>query len=279
MPSLQYSTEALDTLSLFHRKKYVIYVEGPDDVPFWTALFRRAKLGSFTIKPAGGKPEIQKYRASIVEGGADIVVACDLHYDDFSGKIQLHPRVIYTFGHSIENTLYAPASVSAVISTFLRNDIEYEDEVRDWLDDFALQLKECVVREIANEMFSLGLRILGESSAPYLQGKDSSELSQERLQGLLDRLGPHFTPEMLETANRALEQSPKPFRYLIRGHFLTFAVWNYVRARINEKRKREAKLSQDALYTLLIGFLEARCSDYLEWSTIQDQVEQLKAAA
>ncbi len=112
MGSLSYSSKALDTLPLFHRKKFIIYVEGQDDVIFWEIVLRKFNMDNHQLKIAGGVSEIDKYTFSIVNDGVDIVVARDCDYSDVMGKQFNHPRVIYTHGFSIENSLYCPANIA-----------------------------------------------------------------------------------------------------------------------------------------------------------------------
>ena len=75
MASLTYSTKGLDTLALFHRSRLVVYVEGKDDRTFWDTALRNLGVRDFYIGIAGGVEEIEKYTRSIIEDGADIVVA------------------------------------------------------------------------------------------------------------------------------------------------------------------------------------------------------------
>jgi hypothetical protein len=37
--TLQYSENALDVKALFYNKKWMAYVEGADDIPFWDNIF------------------------------------------------------------------------------------------------------------------------------------------------------------------------------------------------------------------------------------------------
>ena len=92
MGSLSYSSKALDTLPLFHRKKFIIYVEGQDDVIFWEIVLKKFDLRDYQLKIAGGANEIDKYILSIVNDGVDIAVARDSDYSDITGKKFTHSK-------------------------------------------------------------------------------------------------------------------------------------------------------------------------------------------
>jgi len=122
---------------LFTSSAMTFYVEGgggrseqgSPDVLFWRVLLDAYKPSlSVTIKPAGGKPELEAIAQKVAEGVVrNTIVALDSDFDDFIGDKISHPRVLYTRGYSWENDAFNLSNIiSAVKSLCHREDMDPE---------------------------------------------------------------------------------------------------------------------------------------------------------
>ncbi|MDQ3812615.1 MAG: DUF4435 domain-containing protein [Armatimonadota bacterium] len=278
MPSVPYSTQGVNVLSKFHRKM-VIYVEGPDDVPFWDEIFRLCGLDDYVVKPAGGVSVIEKYTQDILARGADIVVARDCDYTDLLRRQKSHVRVIYTYGYSIENTIYTPKNIASAISALMRaqQNHEVEGDVALWLDEFVEQFKELILYDIANDLCGKGVAVLGSKCCEFLE-KDRSHLpSRDKIEAALNRLKSHFDEKEIEDVERLVRDSAKELRFVIRGHFLTHAVMNFIRNKTKSVSRATHGLSPDILVPMMILMLPASNKGRQDMEHLREQIEQLKA--
>jgi len=261
MGEISYSSDALNTLSKFHKAKYVIYVEGDDDIPFWKAVFQAFGLKDFKIKPAGGANEIEKYTRSIIDENAGIYVARDSDFKELLNKQDLHTRILWTYGHSIENTLYHPTQVAEIISIYARSQEFDASQAEIWLQNFANEFWALLVCEIGNEKYHKGIEILGKKCNRFLHSKKSHMPSKELINQKLDAVRKEIeNSEYVEAENLLINAtSRKPIFFLIRGHFLTNAVINYVKSEVKKISKKDLSLSEDSLFANLITALKSEC--------------------
>lgn len=278
MASLSYSSGGLDSLPLFHRRTYVVYVEGPDDLPFWEFVLAAFGLESFIVKPAGGAPELDRYAKAIVDDGVSIVVARDLDYADLLGDKIDHPRIVYTYGYSIENTLYCPKNLAAAIALYTRSPNTFEDDARDWLQYLASGLRQLVIMEVANLKNRRGIRVMGDNCYRFLQGR-SCKLDATTVSSHEASIAAFFTDEETDEARALVAGSARPLVYLIRGHFLTNAVKRFIESRIERERGTRMSISHEALYAQLVGQLRASCLEPEDQTHLQEQVDALRTAA
>ena len=108
MGKFQYSSSAINTVNKFHRIENIVYVEGQDDLVFWDKVFSYYKFPSFKIKIAGGKTELTSIIKSILKNEVTIIVAIDSDYTCIFGYRKNHPQILYTYGYSIENSIFSP---------------------------------------------------------------------------------------------------------------------------------------------------------------------------
>lgn len=277
MGSLSYSSKALDTLPLFHRKKIVIYVEGQDDVIFWEIVLKKFDVNDYQLKIAGGAPEIDKYIFSIVNDGVDIVVARDCDYSDIMGKQFNHPRVIYTYGYSIENSLYCPANIAKAITLHSRTLENYESDAVKWLSEFVNKFEKLIVLDVANEIYSRGVQVLGSNCYRFLKKNTSHIASEEKVQKQVATIEKSFANSEISEAQTFINKSRKELPHIIRGHFLTNAVSNFIKAKVLAVSKRRIQISTENLYIVLISHFESECGRTKDMNFIKKQIERLKS--
>jgi hypothetical protein len=263
MGEISYSSEALNTLPKFHRTKYVIYVEGDDDIPFWQVVFQAFGLKDFVIKPAGGVNEIEKYTRSILDENVGIYVARDSDFKELLNQQGSHPRILWTYGHSIENTLYHPIQIAEIISVYSRSQGFNALQVEAWLQNFSNEFWALLVYEISNEKYQKGIEVLGKKCNKFLPSKKAHLPSIALITQKLDIVCKEIDSNEYIEAEKILVNATKrkPIFFLIRGHFLTNAVINYIKSKVRKinKNKKDLSLSEDSLFAHLITALKSEC--------------------
>lgn len=261
MHDITYSSEALDTLPKFHRKKLVIYVEGDDDVPFWNAVFQAFEVQNFIIKPAGGTNEIEKYTESILRDDSEIYIARDSDFKELLQAQDIHPRIIWTYGHSIENTLYHPIHLAEIISIYARTQEYAPSQAENWLNNFSNEFRALLICEISNEIYKRGVEILGDKCCRFLMSNKSCIPSRESIIEHFNKIRPGFTNDEYSTAENILNLATdrKPIFFLMRGHFLTHAVTNFIKNEVKKIHKKEPAISQDNLFATLVTAMKSEC--------------------
>lgn len=148
MDNLDYSKEALEAKGLFYGKQLTVYVEGQDDILFWTYLFDIANIDAY-IEEVGGANEIEKYISEILDNDAGFFVACDSDHSDFMDKPIIHNRIIKSYGYSIENSMYNFASIGSIVSKLGRKQIDVFEIVEKWAHDFCNNIFDLIIYDIA----------------------------------------------------------------------------------------------------------------------------------
>jgi hypothetical protein len=275
MASLTYSSEALDTLPRFHRKKYVIYVEGQDDILFWGILLRKFGFTSFQLKEAGGSNEIEKYIGSIVNNDAGIIVARDCDYTDLLNNQYDHPRIIYTYGYSIENSLYCAENISGLIATYARTLRVYKREADTWLTEFAENNLELLELDLANEIYSRGIQIMGNNCSRFLHSNSSCLIAETKIKSFIKTKKKSFTKNEILDAKERIRKSPKKVFYIMRGHFLTFAIINFIKSKVLSERGKNVSFSSEHLFAGVIDNFETKCIKNQDITFIKKQINKL----
>lgn len=278
MASLTYSSSALNTLSKFHRKKFVVFVEGIDDIHFWNILFSKYGFTNILIKPAGGVTEINKYANFIVNDNAKIVVARDCDYSDLLKTQLKHPRVIYTYGYSLENTLYCAEAIANVIAVYARKVKNYKKDVSEWLNEFAEKIRELLEFDLANEIHGKGIQVMGSNCCRFLKSNSSHISEETKIKTFIKSIEGNFTNGEIADAGNRIKKSAKSIFYVIRGHFLTNAVINFIKHKVHTESGKDVTFSPENLFTHLLLNFEAKCMKNKDVKFIENQISNLKVS-
>lgn len=259
MNNFNFSKNAMKVIHLFHKNKFILYVEGEDDELFWGELLKKANIESYIIKQQGGKSQLEKYIEMIKADDVKMAVAIDRDYSDFTGDIVNNEKIFYTYGHSIENSLYCPKTIERVIKSFAKKQVVSDCEIEKWLNDSVETLKDLLIMDIANEKYNKGLAILGDNSCRFLTKNSSINLSAAKINKAIDTFKDKFSDEELRFVDYLLKQNEKPLRFIIRGHFLTNIVINYVKEMALTNGK-SVVIPKDNFFALVINqFSENIC--------------------
>lgn len=276
MDSLEYSKEALEAKGLFYGKQLTVYVEGQDDVLFWTYLFNIADIDAY-IEEVGGSNEIEKYITDILENDAGFFVACDSDHSDFFDNPISHDRIIKTYGYSIENSMYNFGSINSIISKFGRKKINVVEIIEKWAHDFCDNIYDLIIYDIANHKYQKGVKILGNCSIPFLTSKKSTKINPERVEKFINSVKNNFSEDEIETVTKLLNDSKKDFWYHIKGHFLSHAVLNLIKHLVNKETGLDKSLNLDSLYSLTIDCTE-NWENRVDIKTVVNRIKEIKSA-
>ena len=267
MNNLLHTSKGLNNLRKFH-KKIVIYVEGQDDKTFWSYFFESIVGNKFRIKIApGGVEGLKKYAERVVSENIEIIIASDSHYDlIFDNHIQ-HQRIVYSYGHSIENTMYCPNNLNKIIKNRCRLDYLPSNTAQLWLEAFCDDLKELLVFDVANIYYGKGKTVMGTTCNKFLKRNDCPNLSKTKINKFLDEINHFFHEHEIDTIKQLIRESEKPFEQIIRGKFLTNGIINLIK---QENKKLNPKLKiktfpKDELYNLTIDGCQScikHCESY-----------------
>ena len=252
MSDFNYSNEALDILNLFYNKDVVIYVEGDDDILFWDNYLVQLDF-SVQIEEVGGKENLEPYIQSIVDGDVKIIVAVDSDYSDVIGTKYDHPLIVYTYGYSIENTLYCKSNINRTICKYVKGKNDYDEEVASWIETFETQALPLLKYDLANIKFDKSVSIMGDNCSRFLTSKRAHELSSVKIQEHIETKSDLFSEEEIGWVEENIYSYDKQPYYLIRGHFITNALINFIKNIVRKEKNKRISISYDALYSAMIS--------------------------
>ena len=251
---LEHTSARIRNAHLFDRNRYLVIVEGKDDLPFWNLFFPNCINGyRLKIKPVGGK-EINKYLHEVVKGNGKFAIALDSDYNLFSDCTHNHPQIVETFVHSIENVMLCPRILAEIICTKSRHDLEeYEtSNIEEWFNHFDEVMYELMIADYLLQSELSSVKFLDDNCVRFLKNQktkdpifDSDKISEyiskfdipeRNFKSIMVKLNPH-----------------KPSKQ-IRGHFLFAAALCFINHEVNRLKggSKKIHMSNDDLYTILI---------------------------
>lgn len=260
MSDIDYSVDALNTLNKFYRVNTLVYVEGDEDILFWKRIFETISPIEIEIQSVGGAEELDKYIDILVNDGGDFVAARDADYLRILGSHVEHPRVIYTYGHSIENTIYTMFFVSRLVGIWCRSQkIELADCKR-WWDEFANSFMKLLTYDVASHIQKDGIPVLGDNCAKFMRNEKSPTPDKAKIAVMEDDISKKIKKISMDAAEKAISDSKIDLQTLIRGHFLVSGVIKYISDKVRRAGKG-AGISYDALYSSALASFEGAFTD------------------
>lgn len=254
----------------------MVYVEGVEDVPFWEFLFSKLSNKRVKVEDVGGKPELSKYVQKVVSDEINAIIGMDSDFDCLVENKHTHSNIIRTFGHSIENSLICKNTIKKAISTIGRANAQELAlaDIDGWFTEVDTKLKDLVLYDIANEMNSLGHKVMFDNAERFLQ-KNTAYFCENKISEHLQSFSEHITNEMISPLTVQLEKVNRNTFNLIRGHFLFSAALKFVSLFINQLRK--ASISYEAFSAVLLVSLELIFNEsHPHYSYYKSAFDQLK---
>lgn len=248
--TFQFSIPAQNVEAKFYNKKGIVYVEGPDDVIFWSQYFDKSL---FEIRRLGGCRNLSDYENDIIYRGLKCVVAKDADYSSYIPSSAKHPLIVCTLSHSIECVMYCPFNINAYLQKLTRTLDDYTSQIQPIYEAFCDDITELLVYDIANNIFGIGCSICGDSCMPFMQSNTSVKISKDKINSFLKRVNSKFTPQQLSEARNFLNTDHRHKRQVCKGHFQTSFVINLLKHLTAEITSNHSpSISNDALYAQLV---------------------------
>ncbi|MFP1741822.1 DUF4435 domain-containing protein [Lonsdalea quercina] len=246
---IEYSVDAINSLSSFYDKELVIYVEGEYDILFYDALLTSMGYNNYKILNRDGSEELDSYIEKIVSENANIIAFRDSDYLDFNGGKFSHDRVIYTHGHSMENSLLVDDMIVKLIkNSAKRIKTKGKSSFLLWFNDFYEKIKKIISLDILSFRTNKGLSILGDNCTRFMNNENCAVVNNEKINNYYKKFDYKFKKEDLDKLG---DIDLKPY---IRGHFLFSMIYKYV---INDAQElnSKARLTYETMYCSAILIL------------------------
>lgn len=253
MSKLEYSTSALNVLNKFHRTKAVMFVEGHDDIHFWKSITEKAGVESLHIEEVGGTKNLEDKIDKIIHENAKFIVAKDSDQGAILSKTHKNPKIITTYGHSIENSMYCPKTINRFAGFLARSLNNLVETIDNWYADFSADIERLIVYDLASYMYGKGVGVFGDSCVKFLKSNNSPYTSKEKILKFTEAISGKFTEEEINKCNEIINKQKIDIRWFIKGHFLSNAVINLVKSIVKKIRGSKVSISLESLYAFTVN--------------------------
>lgn len=278
--TLHHSNEAISVTSQFYGKKFMLYVEGDDDIAFWDERFQKVVSSNiYEIEQVHGKENLPQYIDGIKNGTIDnAIVACDSDYINYVDSKDEHClRVIYTYGHSIENSMFCPYNVATYAKRLSRTHDDFLQIITEWYNQFCASSLKLLPYEIINYLKDLAgskdqmTSFFSDNCCRFLKDGESSLLDDSKIDSFIDKHQNEYDKNEVENIIEKIQNDSRQNQYKIKGHFITNGVMNEIR-KITKENGHETKLEKKQLYAALCTCLNS-CKDCQDYAYISQQIK------
>lgn len=248
-----YSDDALDVRNEFLGVKTIIYVEGDDDVLFWQKIFSKVTNEEFEIEAVGGANELDFYIEKINTNQLNSILAArDADFLPLLNTNKLNPKILHTYGYSIENSLYDHQAITQLTQSWSRSMAITELEVRDWLEKFLVDISPLIHLDAANFLSKQGLETLGDNCSRYTLNSKSEKICTVKVEKDTSQIKPKLPTQSIEQAQKKIGHTAIQLLIYVRGHFLATAAHRYIVQKAKELGQK-VTISTDSLYAAAIA--------------------------
>lgn len=265
----QLSIPAQNVEAKFYNKRGIVYVEGDDDIVFWSQYF---KPEAFEFRPMNGCNNLADIEYKIIHNGLKCIVAKDADYSAYLPITNKHPLIVCTLSHSIECVMYCPYNINAYLKRLAKCLDNHVDDIMDLYDKFCDDTKELVLYDIANNIYGLGQSVCGDSCIPIMQSNTSVKVSSDKVKSAIDKLKKTITSDKVELVRRLVDGDSRHMRQITKGHFQTSFVINMLKHLSSKYGNNGVSLSKDALYAMLVICFPDCENDCKERKVIKNRV-------
>lgn len=252
MSDLLYSDDALNVRNAFLRVKTLVYVEGDDDVLFWEEIFSRIPDASVEIEAAGGADQIDTYIEKISAGQLRAIAARDSDFLHHLGQTKNDPRILYTYGYSIENSLYTPDCLANLAKLWCKTNKIQVKECSDWLEELVTHLQSLVHLDLANRIAKGGVPTVPDNCTRLMTGQASCSPCVTKIKAQVAAASAQIPSADVTAAATAIGTHTDELLKWLRGHFLASAALKFVLTKARSLG-RKIDLSADSLYAAAIA--------------------------
>lgn len=278
MSTPNYSAAAIAIRSRFTKTMLHCYVEASEDKIFWKAVISKANpLFNIRFYEVGDCKRVEKIIEKIIQGDKRKMAIRDSDYLEVLNLKIEHPRVIYTFGYSMENSLYNPHNISKAIDHLSSTGGGRVNTTDQWLRKCFTQLKELIILDIADLVLGKGIGVLGDKGNSYLDNEKDFLLSEQKINRRIAEVEAKFTPEELIEYRELVEKFRKRKYLIIRGHLMSHLVLNFINREIDRCKPvgKKGKLNHGSIYEQLVGQIDIKTIDPAEMSYIINKIKKI----
>lgn len=211
-------------------------------------------MGSLKVQDVGGKEELSKIVSKVIFEQIDALIASDLDFSIFGPDHVVSDSVIYTYGHSIENSFLCDDVICKVIKSHgrIKNDPESRVDCNNWILNFFQDFHDLIIFDILNVLKSTGLDVVGDNCTRFMKSQLSPASSAEKIKTHMVKfkLNEVFDVHKVEIEEK-ITQSKRISSDFIRGHFLFSAALKYTNHRIKSARSSK-NISVNAFFSSAI---------------------------
>lgn len=251
MAELEYSVEALNVKSAFYRATAMVYVEGDDDVLFWEEIFSKVPDFFVEIEAVGGASELDKYITKIQANDVNAIAARDADFLRFSSNTVSSPRIIYTQGYSIENSLYTAELIHHVARSWCKTRTITEYQCIEWLNKLGTSFGQLIILDIANAMADAGVMVLQDNCTRFMTSQTSDTPCHRKIDLHVQEVTSKIPAEVINITNETIRLSQTTSLQYLRGHLLASAVIKFV-LQLSKTFSKKINISADSLYAAAI---------------------------
>ena len=249
--SLDYSAEALNVKRRFLGVDAILYVEGQDDVVFWSVVLNACIVSlKIEVQSVGSCTGIDRIIKLIENHEVSALAARDLDYLPIRSCKSTSPLVMYTVGYSIENTLVNASSLAEIAASLSRTTVSDVADAENWLNRFWQSIHRLVTTDLLSQLSSNPRSVMGDNCAKFMKDSRSSDVCDKKISEAISNT--ERTQFDGDQHFHDLRSSPDSSNLIVRGHFLFSAALRYVNYYAQRHRK-SASLSNEAFTTMLLS--------------------------
>ncbi|HEY5580248.1 MAG TPA: DUF4435 domain-containing protein [Rhodoferax sp.] len=273
MESIEYSIDALNVKSAFYGARAMVYVEGDDDVLFWQKILAKTTGINFEIESVGGCGEIDKYITKIESGQLNSLVARDSDLIPLTINKSFNPKVLYTQGYSIENTMYSAETLHQLATVWCKSNKVTVIDCQAWLDELAKAFAPLLHLDIANAMSNEDTKTIGDNCTRFMKSQSSEVPCSTKVASYASEIQKLFSSQSISNAKIAIGTDTNRIILFLRGHFLVSAVIKFL---VNKAKAfgKKVTISADSLYAAALlhfgGSFGPTHPHYLHYSKSSD---------
>ena len=252
MGDFVYSSGALNVLERFHRVDVVVHVEGEDDVVFWSQIFELFSELKAEFISVGSCSELDRRIALIESGAMRGIAARDCDYLRIREALSCHPRVLYTYGYSIENTLYCLTSIKSMLRVACKSHVDMTEECMEWIFCFSSEFFEIFKLDVASELGACGLAVLGDNCSRYMESESSPKPSPEKIKSKRLDVALRIPEAVVRAVDELVVGEEVTLPRWLRGHFLASGVQKFISQRAR-RLGRKASVAHEHLLRRLFS--------------------------
>lgn len=262
MDNWGYSNAALEVKGAFYNKEITVYVEGDDDPLFWDKVLKQVDINAY-IEEVGGCEELCKYIDKIMVENADFYVATDRDHKDFYINDYItSDKILFTYGYSIENSMYKSNSINQIIIKYAKKpDLDHVSEIDNIIENFQQKVEDLILLDIASKKFNKSIKVFGDSCHRFLKNKNSIEICDKKIADFVDTIKDKFTELELKSINEDIAKIGKSNWYLIKGHFISLLIINIIKRLVKRHRAKDIAISFDDLFAHSIDYFMNNLND------------------